>query len=298
VPDLTRSAAVLACFSVLAACGGATPTTAPASVSSTQPAAETPAVSPNPTADIAHPVGVIAIGHSGLTGEGTARPSEANRDASWATGSDPAVNSIYLRLVEAVPATEGVVSNQASGGAGASELFGQATRALHEVPAPLLAIVQTVDNDVQCPPSNASQVGTQLDRALQLIHSSSPNTIILVVGQAGRPSMKFIKELVARVPSQKAGLTGADDDLCAFFHPDGTIWPEGFERAIASIDTYEAETARVCALVPNCHTDGGVRRTWVDELELFSSDYNHFNVKGQAAEAEQLWPVVEELLGL
>jgi lysophospholipase L1-like esterase len=37
---------------------------------------------------------------------------------------------------------------------------------------------------------------------------------------------------------------------------------------------------------------------YVDTLENFAADYAHFNVRGQAAMAELIWPVVEELLGL
>ena len=35
-----------------------------------------------------------------------------------------------------------------------------------------------------------------------------------------------------------------------------------------------------------------------DTLENVSPDFHHLNVKGQAAEAELIWPVVEEQLGL
>ena len=36
-------------------------------------------------------------------------------------------------------------------------------------------------------------------------------------------------------------------------------------------------------------------RRW---MENFSSDWDHLNVRGQAAEAELIWPVVVEMLGL
>lgn len=58
----------------------------------------------------AGPVGVIAIGHSGLTGENTdpsLPPFSPVLENSWATGSNPEVDSIYQRLVAVRPETEG-----------------------------------------------------------------------------------------------------------------------------------------------------------------------------------------------
>ena len=40
-----------------------------------------------------------------------------------------------------------------------------------------------------------------------------------------------------------------------------------------------------------------MRAKYVDKLENFSPDWNHLNVRGQAAEAELIWPVVQKLLG-
>jgi hypothetical protein len=286
----------------LAACGAGAGSTAPApgtGTSATAPPAtsgSTTAATVAPTADVANPVGVIAVGHSGLTGEGTGGQFEAVKANSWATGTNHEVNSIYLRLVAAVPETQGHMANNAEGGASAAMLASQLPSALTTVPAPLLAIIQTVDNDIQCGAANAKEVGASVAAAIDTIHTASPNTKILIIGQAGRPSVDFVTTLVAAVPAAKAGLTW--DDACTFFTADGKINPAGFEKLTASIDAYEAENARVCALVPNCFTDGGVRRTWVDRLELFAADYAHLNVAGQAAEAEQMWPVAEEILGL
>jgi hypothetical protein len=281
-----RACAVLVSL-IVSGCGGgqatasANPTAAPSSL---------------PTADLAHPVGVIAMGHSGLTGEGTGELGAANFDGSWATGTLPQVNSIYMRLAAARPETLGHVDNEAVGAAPAAALLGQAKAALAKVPAPALAIIQTVDNDIQCEPTNADAVAASVTQALQEIHTASPNTKILVVGQAGRPSVAFIQALVAAHPEVKADLTGTD--ACAFYSSDGSINEAGFTELTASIDAYEAAVAKACAGIPGCATDGGVRRTWVDKIELFGPDLNHLNLQGQAAVAEQLWPVVETLLGL
>jgi hypothetical protein len=106
----------------------------------------------------------------------------------------------------------------------------------------------------------------------------------------------YVEQLVAASPAEKASLTGPG--ICDFYTPDGSIAPAHFAALTAIIDAYEAEEARVCAGVPNCVTDGGVRASWVDKADLFSGDSGHLNLRGQAAEAAQLWPVVAQLLGL
>ena len=303
-----RALVALAIVTLLAAgaCAPAVPSgtpsasAAPAADSSPSPAGSASpgsvATSPIPSVDVAHPVGIIAIGHSGLTGEGAGEGNEPVEADSWATGTDPQVDSVYLRMVAALPATEGHLSNTAVGGAVADTLSPQARAALSNVPAPALAIIQTVDNDIQCDAANVKDVGASVADVLALIHGASPNTKILVAGQLGRPSVAFVKDLVAHDPSKKQGLTWGDD--CTFFDAAGKIHEAGFEKLTAAIDAYEAETALACAAVPNCVTDGGVRRAWIDKIDLFSAvDDGHLNKQGQAAEAEQIWPVVETLLG-
>src|SRR4051794_10337701 len=88
-------------IALAAACGGtAVAPTTPARVAPTE-AEKTPA--PVESAALVSapdgPSGVIAIGHSGLTGEGTAEPERPALENSWATGTNPSVNSIYRRLL-------------------------------------------------------------------------------------------------------------------------------------------------------------------------------------------------------
>jgi hypothetical protein len=302
MPSPRPSLAFLVAIVLMAGCSTAGSTEGPAASDAPSPTAKAsplvPSSTPGPTVDLAHPVGILAVGHSALTGEGvdTSEQGQANKAASYATGTDPAVNSIYLRLVAVAPETEGHVQNQATGGAPSSALVAQITSGLARLPAPRLAIIHTVDNDILCDASNSTKVGSDVAAALAIIHEATPNTVILVVGQPGRPNVEYIETLVTAHPEQRAALTW--DDPCTFYNADGTINPEGIAMLATSIDTYEEEIARVCALVLSCFTDGGVRRTWVDKLEFYAPDLAHFNAIGQAAEAEQLWPVVEEILGL
>jgi len=166
------------------------------------------------------------------------------------------------------------------------------------VPVPALAIIQTIDADIQCDGNDADRMdafGENVRKAIQLVVDASPNGRVLVVGQLGRPRAAFLEELIAKDPSQRDALTGTG--RCDFFDPSGALDKDHIANLTAIIDAFETEEAKVCAEFTQCATDGGVRAAYIDELENFSSDWNHLNVRGQAAEAELIWPVVQELLG-
>jgi hypothetical protein len=278
---------------VLAGCGGPGSSSLPSATPSASRAEATA------TPDLSKPAGVIAIGHSGLTGEGTGEPGQAAKENSWATGTNPNVNSVYLRLAAVRPETKDHVANTAHGGARSGTLVGQATSALQQVPVPALAIIQSIDSDIRCDGTDAENVkpfGENIRAGLETITKASPNAQILIVGQLGRPSAVFISELVAREPSQKDALTGTGP--CDFFNEDGKLVLANIQTLTTIIDSYEKEQARVCAQFPTCHTDGGVRARYIDKIENFSADFNHLNIAGQADEAALIWPVVKEILQL
>lgn len=297
-----RTSMIVTTLALLAGCGGTAPglTVAPATAGSStaSPTAAPPTPAPTPTPDRSKPVGLIAMGHSGITGEGTGGAGEAVPENSWATGTLPAVNSVYLRMATVLPETAGHVANTGQGGAPASRLTTMVVQALAKVPVPALAIIQTIDSDIQCDGTDADRLkgfGESVRKAIQLVVDASPNGHVLVVGQLGRPSGTYLEQLIAAAPSQRAALTGTGP--CDFFDPSGDLNEEHLANLTAIIEGFEAEQARVCAEFTQCATDGGVRAAYVDKLENFSSDWNHLNVKGQAAEAELIWPVVEQLLG-
>ena len=293
-----RTAMLAATLALLVGCTGTGPalTAAPSTAAPNTLAAST--LAPSPTADRSKPLGLIAMGHSGITGEGTGEQGKAVPEKSWATGTLPEVNSVYLRMVSVLPETEGHVANAGQGGAPASRLAAMAERALSAVPVPALAIIQTIDADIQCDGKDADRMnafGDSVRKAIQLVVEASPNGHVLVVGQLGRPRASFIEELVAKDPTQRAALSGSGP--CDFFDPSGELNQDHIANLTAIIEAFEAEQAKVCAEFSQCATDGGVRAAYVDKLENFSNDWNHLNVRGQAAEAEMIWPVVQQLLG-
>src|SRR6516225_6541691 len=106
-----------------------------------------------------HPLrGIIALGHSALTGENSdpQSPGVVALRNSWATGANPAVDSIYQRLAAVDPAFRGHAVNAAVGGATAATLVGQATEALRVVPNPRLVIIEIIGTDIRCNGSDTS----------------------------------------------------------------------------------------------------------------------------------------------
>lgn len=195
--QIRTSTLLLIMSTVLAACGSAPPTATTTSIpAATAVASAAPLTAP----PAGTPVGVIAIGHSAMTGEWSDpnNPGMEVRENSWATGTAPEVNSIYQRLVAARPETAGHVANEASAGASAILLTSQAQAALQKVPTPALVLIQSIDNDIQCDgsdPANVKVFGAAVADALRVIVEASPNSHILMLSQPGRPSIDEAKAI-------------------------------------------------------------------------------------------------------
>ena len=61
---------------------------------------------PSRSAPPDEPVGLIVLGHSALTGEGTAPSATEALENSWASGTNPTVQSVYLRMLATLPEME------------------------------------------------------------------------------------------------------------------------------------------------------------------------------------------------
>ena len=255
------------------ACGGSNSDEGSATDSSSLETAAPPAPSGTttslPVLSGTDPVGVIALGHSGLTAENSdpAKPGQPALENSWATGTNPDVNSIYLRLIGVHPETKGHVANTAVGGGLATQLTSQAKEALSIVPTPELVIIQTIDNDLRCPlDENAvKRFGDSVSSALDKIVKASPQSQILMVGQLGTglPENGFpmLEKLIAAHPEVKQELTGDGSFPCGgFYGPSGEPLQENLDELTRTVEAYEAEQQRRCDAVPQCRTDEGAQR--------------------------------------
>jgi lysophospholipase L1-like esterase len=219
----TTAALVLSCSS------GDAPAAAP-SPSPSESESESGSASPSPLAvptSSRYPNAIVVLGHSGTTGANS-DPSTQGTDAtqnSWATGDNPAVNSVYTRLVALNPAVRGHSTNLGVDGTDIDDLGSQLDQALALTPLPDLFMIQEVDNDMQCDgtdPDNYPRFGQTLSDLLATITAKAANaTILLVSSPPG--TVRNYGTVVATLPGPKAANTGTG--RCDMFSPEDDAVP-------------------------------------------------------------------------
>ena len=295
---VVRSGFALLTYAVLVACASSSAGPGDAAPRASGSPSELPTRSAAPS----EPVGLVALGHSALTGENSdpEQPGVEARENSWATGTAPGLGSIYQRMVKLRSETEGHVLNAAAAGASADQLAGQARRALATVPSPELVIIQSIDDDIRCDGTDRQHVtdfGASVQEALQVISDASPKTKVLIITQPGRPASELnaMARSIASNPKAKAVYTGPAP--CGMYdETTGKLMAARVKALTSIIAAYEAEQARVCAQFPTCRTDEGGLASFRRSRDTVSSDFNHLNAAGLADLAEAVWPYAQQAL--
>ena len=225
-----------------------------------------------------YPSSIAVLAHSGATGESSdpRRPRFEARENSWATGTNPAVDSVYRRILAKNPAIEGHNFNLAHGSANVRDLLRQAER----------AVARRAEARVDPRADHGRGHGLPGDgrdyatfragfiSALEALAQGAPESSIFVVSQFGSPSNWRMLRPVER---RRIGGTGP----CAFLDPEGRVVPKELARLERIIHGYEAQLAAGCKTVRQCRYDGGAFGRIVDRRAYFSSDLNHLSVKNQ-----------------
>lgn len=103
------------------------------------------------------PDSLAVVGHSGATGESTVPYENGDtKTNTWASGTNPAVRSVYQRLLVRNPQIGGHVTNAAQGGASISDIEQQAIEVAEAHPD--LLLVQAIDGDLTCPATPADVI--------------------------------------------------------------------------------------------------------------------------------------------
>jgi GDSL-like Lipase/Acylhydrolase family len=277
--------ATVACVAALAAagCGGAANIgRPPAAVAKPGPTA-----TPPPKRTRGYPSSIAVLGHSGATGEDSdpAQPHVEIRTNSWATGTNPRVNSVYQRILAKNPAVRGHNVNLAHAGATVDDLLGQAQQAVALRPRPDLVLVQIMDNDMVCPAARGDYASfrARLVEALRTLAGGLPGAHVFLVSQFGMPMTEWPTFTLGQ---RKAfGGTGP----CDYLNRAGKVVPSRLRRLTRIIRGYEAQLQAGCARVPRCRYDDGAFARQIHRRGYVSEDLNHFSVAGHAKAAAVAW---------
>jgi hypothetical protein len=241
-----------------------------------------------------YPNSIALLGHSQGTGENSdpGQPGVEVRENSWATGTNPEVNSLYLRLLKRNPAIKGHNTNYAEGGATIRGVAAQADRLLASDRDAELILIQVMDNDMTCPVQRAalSDFRTQLTATLRRLARGAPNSSQFVVSQFGSVPTTA-KSLTRAERASWGGGTGPCDPAT----PTGTAVPKRVARLERAIHAYERALETACKKVRQCTYDGGAFGRIVDRREHLSSDFAHLSINGHAKAAAVAWAAMRRL---
>jgi hypothetical protein len=241
---------------------------------------------------VGYPDSILVLGHSGATGESSdpAQPGVEVRENSWATGTNPAVNSLYLRLLSVHPQIKGHNVNLARGGATVDDLVGQAQDAVTQKPTDPLVVIQIMDNDIVCPATSSDYTTFESTfvSALRALDEGLPSSRLFVVSQFGSPATN----VKALTPAQRVSAGGTGP--CAGLDSEGQVVPKELARLEGIIHQYEARLKAGCQKVSRCRYDQGAFGDVVDRPEYIAPDLNHFSIKGHAKAAAVAWAAMKK----
>jgi hypothetical protein len=249
-----------------------------------------------------YPGSMLVIGHSGLTGFAS-NPKHPFQDAwqnSWAAGTNPAVESIYTRLLALNPAIKGRVLNLAQDGATLQEFAAQVSRAAALKTRPDLVIIDIGNNDLACDGQDESRLasfGTDFATSLRELATDLPAARIFVVGQTQNFD-GFVKALMHL--SAAARLTHASKGICSIFAPQsaavpGSVVPAHLSYLKQIMNGIDSQLSAACAHVPRCTYDGDASRRLVGTASDLTSRYDHLSISGLAKLAALEWAAMRRL---
>jgi lysophospholipase L1-like esterase len=242
----------------------------------------------------AYPSSMDALGASVTVGFNTDCPDGWTDcpDNSWSTGANPAVDSVYLRLLVLNPRLKDHNANDAERGTAMVALDGQADSAVQR--GVDLVTIAMGTNDA-CGRrtgvmTDVSEFRDEFRRAVDTLTSGLPRARVHVVSI---PDLYRRWETFHTVPRvMKAWSAQVPFCSTVFTRPTSNAPTDVHRRAAvrARILEYNGVLTEVCARYPRCTTDGGAAfRAPIVLTEFSTHDYWHPNIAGQAALAKLVW---------
>jgi len=242
-----------------------------------------------PAADSAYPSSLVVLGHSGTTGAGSDpdNPIADIRENSWATGTNPEVDSVYERIAAENPAAKGHVANFGIDGSDVTSLPSQAALAAEVKPAPELVLIQSIDNDMRCDGTdsqNFQPYRQRLTAVMDQLTSDLPDAEVFFVSQWA--SVKEYDRTIMKI--DRGHIAGIGP--CDTYNLETKRLDPKRERYLQRlVDRYWAIVTSVCEQYENCRTDGGIMQTMKLDKDDLVGDLNHLTVSGHHKMAALAW---------
>jgi lysophospholipase L1-like esterase len=244
-----------------------------------------------------YPSSMAATGASATTAYNTCPTPGTNCPAnSWATGTEAAVNSIYLRIRAVNPAIEGRAFNDAVAGSKMASLQAQVERAAEQ-----RAELVTVDmgsndicTDTEAEMTSVASFEASFGAALSALTTRRPATRIAVA------SIPNVHRLWRILHTSEAAVSAWNTrTICQSMlaNPTSTLRADAARRnrVLVRIGELNEALAAVCARYANCRYDGDTAFRYQFEAgEVSTRDYFHPSVAGQASFAREEWEVAWE----
>jgi hypothetical protein len=243
---------------------------------------------------IGYPDSIAVIGHTTAMGrasipENLAADAEEN---SWATGANPAVESVYARILAHNPRIYGHQRNLSSVDATVDNATIQTAQAAAMRPPPELVLMQVMDYDIRCPASSDDFENFRLAMlaALQELHRGAPYTRVFVVSMFGSATTlaQVLSDELKEFGNAQSGFS------CATVDESGHIDPQHMRLFEEATHGFEGAIKDACAQVPLCVYDDGAFGNTVERREDLAPDFIHLTVKGQAHAAEVAWAALQK----
>jgi lysophospholipase L1-like esterase len=203
--------------------------------------------------------------------------------ASWATGTDPLVDSQYSRILAANPAILGHAHNDAVSGATMADLAGQASTAVGQN-ADYVTIEMGGNDACKATEADMTPVATyqsQFQTAMTTLENGLPNVRIFV---ASVPDIKRLWFVAKDNPNARNiwATFGICQSMTANPLSTDQADVDRRDRVRQRVIDYNTALATVCAQYANCRFDGNVVFDTPFELSDVSSiDYFHPSFTGQ-----------------
>ncbi len=232
-------------------------------------------------ASLPYPNSMAAIGNSMTLAVATV----GGIDNSWSTGTNPRVNSQYLRILAANPAIKGHALNLAVGGAG----FGTPSQARQAV-VKHVGYVTIWGGEDACGTTDVTGFGRDFSAVLATLAKGNPKPLVFVASiidpgptyrmlQANRAAVFKASRYGAAICAMTLGTTPASDAS-----------PAKITAASQSVKALNDALAAACrAYGSRCRYDGGAVSRIHLGLADMGTDFIHLSISGQRKVAAASW---------